>query len=614
MTVRTLNLHSERYGSTGNIGENFKRLLGAPTLDSLQTIIREAIQNIADAARLETGPEILIRLRKLSPDQKRTLAFRIIRKLPQGPSYELLSTTLSHRELTVMEICDFGTIGLGGPTRSDCIPEGEVYTDFIDFLRNIGTPRDTELGGGTYGFGKAALYRASRCSTIIVDTLPHETGPEGRRLMGCHIGPSFEVSENGMRRRYTGRHWWGVDDSGDGIIDPVTGDAVRYLAAGLGFPDRSTDRSGTSIMILDFDTENESLDQVGRMVVQGLLWNFWPRMMRDTPVDKRFTCAVEVNGSSLTIPFPEDFPPLDLFSKAMRAIRNGTGKHVRKITSERPAKELGTLAIEKGLCTPRHLLMDQNYLFPRVASHIALMRPVELVVKYLEGTPLPDSRVEWAGVFVSSHEDKVERAFADSEPPAHDDWIPNSLMDRHGKTYVNVALRKLKAVASEIGSEATGQLTAFEDGPPLARLAGQLGAVLEGVVGDGAGKGRGKGRGGKKRLSRPKASRPVFDQLELTEKGTVAIFSTEISQDPLRKGSVLVAYAAVVIEGLGTSRVDADIQQPVVLSIQSHNGRLSTNNSQLILDGREGKFLIRVLVPKDCAVTVDAEVLSATSS
>jgi hypothetical protein len=41
--------------------------------------------------------------------------------------------------------------------------------------------------------------------------------------------------------------------------------------------------------------------------------------------------------------------------------------------------------------------------------HIALMRPVELVVKYLEGNPLPDARLEWAGVFIAAPLDRGER-------------------------------------------------------------------------------------------------------------------------------------------------------------------------------------------------------------
>ena len=611
MKTERLSLQSEQYSSTGNIGENFQRLLGAPSLDPLQTVIREAVQNIADASTLGIGPDILIRLRRLTREQRKTLESQIVFEIPRQPrSRELLTSMFSRSDLTVLEICDFGTIGLGGPTRADRIPVGEDCTDFIDFLRNIGTARDTEQGGGTYGFGKVALYRASRSSTIMVDTLPHGLGPEGRRLMGCHVGQSFEEPDNGMRCRFTGRHWWGIANTEDGVVDPVTGNAALDLSLNLGFPERNYDQSGTSIMILDFDANDEDLDLVGSRVVEGLLWNFWPRMMRDCPPEQRFKCRVEVDGSPLSIPRPEEFPPLDLFSKAMQGVRTGTGKDVREIRSQRPAKTLGTIAIEQGLRAQRRPLVEEGSLFGHAAHHIALMRPIELVVKYLEGTPFPADHLEWAGVFVASSEDEVERAFAESEPPAHDDWIPNNFPRGRAKRFVNIALRQLKSIASETGVTSTSQPSNSDAGPPLARVAGRLGAALDTIGGDGAGRRRGGGRRRPRRPARARASRPLFKSLELSEAGTVALFSTEVSQDSSRSGSSLMARAAVAIEGSSiSSRIEHDIQQPVVLSIAYPEGNLSSIGNSLELDGAEGMFEIRVLVPDDCAVTVEADVL-----
>ena len=613
MKIKRLSLHSERYGSTGNIGENFRRLLGAPSLDPLQTVIREAVQNVADAAMPSIGPEIRIRIRRLTDDQRRLIDSHVVRALPPEPrSEELLAAMRSRKVLTVMEICDFGTVGLGGPTRSDRIPVGETRTDFIDFLRNIGTARDTVQGGGTYGFGKVALYRASQCSTILVDTLPHGSGTSGRRLMGCHVGRSFEVAENGFRSRFTGRHWWGIPDPEDGVVDPVTGKVAKVLASGLGFPKRNRERCGTSIMVLDFDMNDEDLDTVGRRVVEGLLWNFWPRMMRDTPTDRRFKCHVEVDGSRLSIPFPEDFPPLDLFSKAMLAVRSGTGNDVRAISAQRPAKLLGSLAIERGVRTPRRPVVGEDSLFPSASHHIALMRPIELVVKYLEGTAFPDERLEWAGVFVANDDEEVERAFADSEPPAHDDWIPANFPRGRAKRLVNIALRRLREIAAEMGVTGTAQPGSSSEGPPLARVAGRLGAALEGVGGDGAGRRRATGRGRRTRPRRATTSRPRFERLELSDGGTVAVFSTEVSQDTLCSGSSLTARAAVAIDGSSTSVVDGDIRQPVVVAIGSVDGDLSANGDSLTLAGSEGTFEITVLVLDDCAVTVQADVLTGS--
>ncbi|TIN80174.1 MAG: hypothetical protein E5Y09_04895 [Mesorhizobium sp.] len=610
--MNTLDLYSEPYSSTGNIGENFRRLLGAPTLDRLQTVIREAVQNIADAAKLGQGPELLIRLRTLSREQRDILEGVILRELPsEQSSRNLLEEAFSRRDLMVLEICDFGTTGLGGPTRADRIPIGTERTDFIDFLRNIGTPRDTEHGGGTYGFGKVALYRASRCSTILVDSLPPGGGAAGRRLMGCHVGNSFGVPENGMLRKFTGRHWWGIADTEDGVADPVVGLQAAELAAALDFPDRGEGRTGTSIMILDFETEGEEPRTAGSRIVESLLWNFWPRMMRDVPKSRRLVCRLEVEGAEVPVPAPEEFAPFELFCKAMRAARSQSGNDVRPVNSRRPAKLLGTLAIEKGLRSPRRPLVLDGSTVPPVIHHIALMRPVELVVKYLEGTPLPDERLEWAGVFLASGEDEVERAFAESEPPAHDDWIPDNLPGGHAKRYVTIALKRLRGIASEMGVVAPGRPIGSASGPPLARLAGRLGAILEEVGGDGAGRHRptsgGSGGVGPRRA---RASRPVFDRLELDKSERVAVFKTEVIQDRQRSGTRLSATVAIAIEGTGAGRIDDDIALPIVLSIRAADGDAASENSSLDLNGMEGWFELRVSVPDDCAVTVDAEVLT----
>jgi hypothetical protein len=612
MTLTPLSLHSEPYGSTGNIGENFRRLLGAPTLDPLQTVIREAVQNIADASCPGVGPEILIRLRTLSDSQRDILRRFVLAEIPEEPeSSDMITAFLDADAPVVLEICDFGTVGLGGPTRSDRIPVGVDQTNFIDFLRNIGTARDTEQGGGTYGFGKVALYRASSCSTIIVDTLPDRDGPGGRRLMACHVGRSFEKPENGMRRRFTGRHWWGARDPADGIADPLTGSAASILADGLGLPVRGSDESGTSIMILGFLPGEDNLTATGNRIIETLLWSFWPRMMNDAPAKHRFHCRMMVEDRELPIPAPEELAPFDLLCKAMSAARARKGHDVRPIESLKPQKFLGTLAIEKGLRTPRrHLTADEDFrLVPEQLHHIALMRPVELVVKYHKGNPHPDARLEWAGVFLASDERVVEQAFADSEPPAHDDWIPDNLPTRNEKLYVNVALKRLREIAAEMGMEPIARRPGDGSGPPLARLAGRLGAVLENVGGDGAGRRRSSGGSGGGRPPRARASRPVFQRLEAGETGRVAVFVTEVSQDVRRSGTRLVASASVAIEGSALGAADDTIGTPDVLSIRWLDGDASMDGSELALEGREGRFEILVRVPDDCAVTADADVL-----
>ncbi len=614
MSLARLSLHAEPYGSTGNIGPNIERLLGTPALDPLQVLVRESVQNIADAARLGVRARILFRIRTLRTGQRDTLKRHVLAQLPEEEeSRQRLEAFLAREDPVVIEICDFGTVGLGGPTRADRVPEGDEGTDFINLLRNIGSLRDVERGGGTYGFGKVALYQASRCGTILVDSLVKGGGDGTRRFMGSHIGRSFVARWNQTVRPYTGRHWWGVpgENHGSTFVEPLLDAPAEELAMALGLPSRGIGESGTSIMILDFDLQEITPETAGWRVVETLLWNFWPRMLSATPEDRRFECRVEVEGESLTIPKPEHTAPLHLFAKAMGIARKGDGEIVR---SKRPKKDLGTLAIEKELCAPRNRIGTlATSVLPSPCRHIALMRPVELVVKYLEGEPYPDDRVEWAGVFLVSSEREVEEAFARAEPPAHDSWQPSNLPKGPAKTFVNVALSRLHRRANEMGQPRSSVDEAATSGPPLARAAGLMGRVLGGTIGDGSRDEpttrRGIRSGGGTR--RPTTSRPLFVRLERGDEGTVAVFETIVRQDQRKSGRVLQVDAAVVMDGRKSA--DTSVLQPKVVGLYGSTPALSANGNKLTLDGAEGKFHIRVRMPEDAAATVDASILSESS-
>ncbi len=362
-------------------------------------------------------------------------------------------------------------------------------------------------------------------------------------------------------------------------------------------------------MIVGFQPEDEDLRNAANRIVESLLWNFWPRMMTDSPDSRRFRCRVMLEDAEVPVPEPETLAPFHLFCNAMRAARHREGNDVRRIESLKPPKYLGALAIEKGLRSPRRPLVATDSLVPEQLHHIALMRPVELVVKYLEGNPLPDGRLEWVGVFLASDEDEVERAFADSEPPAHDDWVPDNLSKGNEKRYVNVALRRLREAAVEMGQEATPQCSGRSDGPPLARLAGRLGSVLENVGGDGAGRRRTTGGGPGPRPKRARATRPGFERLEVKAKGKVAVFSTDVTQDEKRSGVALSASVAVAVEGAGLGHTKEDAPNPEVLSIKWSDRGEVADGAVFDLSGREGRFEIFVRVPDDCAVIASVDVL-----
>ncbi|MFK3788637.1 hypothetical protein ACI2KO_00055 [Pseudomonas piscis] len=461
-----------------------------------------------------------------------------------------MAMSLGKEDLKVLEICDFNSTGLGGPTSGDVASTDNETLDFVNFMRNVGVARDTYHGGGTYGYGKTSLYAMSACSTILVDTQTTYEGIPVRRFMGCHLGSAFDADIADQRRKkFTGRHWWGCSD-GDNGIDPLVDECALLIADSLGLPDRDPETTGTSILILDPQIDDHDEDRpVAHDILETILWNFWPRLTASTPEQKRLSIRVEVEGIDFPVPSPEAFPPLDLFSSAMESYREGRITEI--IRCERPKRDLGALVITKGLCANRvGPALDESSTIPTQACHIALMRPVELVVKYIQGEPFHDARFEWGGVFICSNENEVEEAFAMAEPPAHDDWVPSMLPSRSSRTFVRVALKRLGLLANNYATPVTAPTAGGgQRGPSLASTAARLGRLLDSASGKGPGRPKTLPRSPtrKKSLS---ISPARFVRLELDSEGRrCAIFEADLQNDENDSSLKLYAEPHLVADG-----------------------------------------------------------------
>jgi hypothetical protein len=589
----TLTLGSERFAPTGGIeGGGVRRLLGTPHLPLLQTLLREAGQNSCDAIVGSGQLHFMVRLRRLGAEQREGLSHAIGVLPPPSESSQRLAGALAQPTPLVLEICDFGTRGLGGPTRADRSIEG-VRNDFVDFVRNIGVSRDVAQGGGTYGYGKSILYRASRCATIIVDSLT-EAGE--RRLIGCHLGDTVDGSQG----RLTGRHWWGApSDETEGLVEPVIGEDATGLAAALGLPARAHGQTGTSIMVLDPDLQDDDLLACGGEIVEALLWFFWPRMIAVNGVP-RMICDVEVEGEPLPVPDPEQFPPLDLFAEAWRAIKTG-GAGTREVRSERPIRRLGSICLRTGLRNPRlPLTASGRTIIPHTSAHIAVMRPVELVVRYFEGPAFPNELQEWAGVFICDDAPDVEAAFALAEPPAHDDWDPEAMPKGPAKTYVNVALREIRKAAALWAAPPAIRTDGSGAGASLARAADMLGAVVPDtrVTRRAGGSGGNRARGWQLRD-------PEFTGLREGQAGVEAVFrvrAANLGLVPLR----LEARPGLVLDGvLSGENAGPDGDLARVIAWENGDGQtLATGDALTLAPGASLDCNLRIAVPRLSAVGV----------
>lgn len=601
-----LTLHSEAYSASGNLAaDGYLKLLGAPSIDLVKTVVREAVQNSCDAALSDGGAEVHFRIRPLTPEQvdvlrATVLAERPLEQIAAGSLEAFLSSASPH----VLEICDFGTAGLAGPTRADLATSDAEPTDFVDFLRNVGSRRSTVQGGGTYGYGKTSLYLASRCSAIVVDSQTTHAGQPERRVIAAQLGSAFIAEDSDLvRRRFTGRHWWGRPSGENEHVDPIEGEDAASLAEALGFPERSPERSGTSIMILDPRFIEEDRQRAIELIEEALLWFFWPRLLEGTPEGRKMRFRIFVGNEERPLPRPEDFPPLDLFARAMKGLRAAppAGEVVRSL---RPQRVLGRLNIVRGLRAERAAPAGrEGSLFPERSAAIAVMRPVELVVRYYSGTQIADDRFEWGGVFVASDDDTVEEAFAKAEPPAHDDWQFEALADKTARSIVRIALNRIRAAALEFANPISVPPPDGAAGPSLAGVAGLFGRALEGE-GQGAGPPRPGPTGGGGR-SGPSVTRPTFVRLEQGEAGPVGVFELVVRGDD--PAFALHLDALLVMDG-GTASETASAARPTIVRIvDEHDDELGLDEPILLGDKR-GRLEVSVAMPADCAVTLIARI------
>jgi hypothetical protein len=468
-------------------------ILGKPRLQPLAILVRETAQNSWDA-RLPRGQvQFAIDGIEFTPRQLAHLRSQMFAEAP--PKGLPLAERLASAGMRALIIRDCNTHGLGGPTRAGNAPEG-ASNRYVKFLLDIGVMDRAEVEGGTYGFGRSIAYNISAVRTVLIYTRTREQlkAPESR-LIAAALGEPYTYGG----KRHTGRHWWGrlVRNS----VEPVVGPRADKLAADVGITPFSDKDTGTALMILDPELRTPDPEKAMAFIAESMTWHLWPKM---TPVNghRPMRFSVSWNGTNVPVPDPTRLQPLPGYVRALEVLRDvkeegitADGVEVIEVRAERPKTTLGWLAVSRFPFRHRRpsvaLADDDDDSFSTTAapfdtnsSHVVLLRRPELVVTYNQYAPLPDSNLEWAGVFLAAPDHN--EAFARAEPPTHDVWEPGTVEDRSQRRIVNIALREVrKHVNSRYQVVIAGP--GVESGRSVARIANALGALFSGVPGQAAG-------------------------------------------------------------------------------------------------------------------------------
>lgn len=486
MTITVLKRYSKPHGAGDQASGGRDKLLKSTTnLSRTELLIRETLQNSWDAREDGWRPAYGVRIRRLSSEVRRTLRQQVFsNRYDNLPS---LRRSLEEDNTYVLEIYDRGTVGLNGPVRANEAAAPGEPNNFNPLVFDIGTTKDADDSGGTYGFGKTAAFEASSANTLVYwSATENRYGEIEYRLIASALGDPYTVGS----RRYTGAHWWG--DPGQNEIMPLTGHAAQELGERLFDVHFGSDgedhEKGTSILILDPTVENpesgrrsavrseEEAELLAKKICESLAHHAWPKVIPDssgeTPMiidvyhdDLNLGVTEDIQfrysryGSALAHvrqlqgePYSSDSPILKRYTGQLDLL--DTPITLNRISMETPA----TRAEFWGSRTDRvagHLVLmktvhvlDDDQTKGAPMNHLALMRSrAELLVAYDDMRSTEATDFSWHGVFKPTPE--VDRHFAATEPSTHDAWTPNIAVSDISKSIVDRTLKQIQKRVSE---------------------------------------------------------------------------------------------------------------------------------------------------------------------
>lgn len=468
--------------ASGGRGKLLKSVSG---LSQTEVLVRETLQNTWDARREGCRPTYGVRLRKLSLENRRTLREQVFSDTPEYlPD---LHRSLTEDNTYVLEIYDRGTVGLNGPIRANEAAAPGEANNFNPLVFDLGTTKEAEDSGGTYGFGKNAAFEASSSHSLVYwSATENSEGEIEHRLIASALGDPYEITGE----RYTGNHWWG--DPGEDQIAPLIGHAARELGESLFDAhfgeDAETEERGTSILIISPSVEDaetgrrtpvrteEQAEDLIRQICHSVARHAWPKVIPDSSGETPMTINVFHEDQNLSVE-ADIQRRYSRYGAALAQVRQAQGEgyapddpilkpgpgHLASITHPIKLNKVGseTAGLRREFWGSRndriagHLtLMRTTHLLDNDRSdrvpmnQLALMRSkTELIVAYKGPRPEETANFSWHGVFKPTPE--VDRHFAAAEPATHDDWKPGNAASEISTSIVERTIKQIRKRVSE---------------------------------------------------------------------------------------------------------------------------------------------------------------------
>lgn len=384
-----------------------------------------------------------------------------------------LESMQSDQPLVLLRIEDMNTKGLTGG-------EDNPTSNFNGLCRNTLISQDKGDRGGSFGLGKGIFWLFSGVGTVLFSSRIENDPQPGVRFFGRTELPGHQVDGTG----YAGAGWFGKRDSNRERAISAWDNEVGDLVADCLLDRPSTMGTGTSILVVGFREPKAETPRPVADVAQEILdltstW-FWPALeagllevSADAYDGDSKVFADSVGLTDVVIPFVDAvtatvMTPLPLSPGDVHEVEipmNVPGKHA---TSDDPAQPAVSGKVRLVVrCSEKESSLG------RLTNTVALVRGPRMVVEYRPVKRVPGDKrfhaVLLAGLANgdSVADEAIESFLRASEPPAHDEWDPDSrrLSGEYQRGY-KVAINKLfGAIETAVASLFAEQLANDSRGP-----------------------------------------------------------------------------------------------------------------------------------------------------
>lgn len=415
----------------------------------IRHLAREVNQNACDAREVDAG-SVIVKIRRrdvltneipsideLITNLKSCCEASKKESTKSSIFFENALNELEKKKISVLEISDFNTRGMKGPSTNG--------TSFYAFMKAKGQSRkEDEVASGSYGIGKFAPYAVSKIRTIFISTVYQDDSGEFQQLtQGKSILMSHD--QNGQRKQGVG--FWGIKEKCQPVIG-VSKDLPEWIQRENSVLSKQS--KGSKLTVLCFEAVKNWEEHLAASVAE----NFFGAILKGdlrVEIEDKYTLDQTTineffeNDSIRTSIEDEKLKQFDNCKHYLAALRGGTEVIIEE--SER---------YELGMCQVRILIGD------KLPKKVCVLRNGMFITDSLIGLKSFYDFKDFVAVFhcQSTKGNELLRAM---EPPRHDDFEPDRLPTKDEQKKGQKALKglstwirdKLKRYAKDPVSEVT---------------------------------------------------------------------------------------------------------------------------------------------------------------